>query len=179
MLKVKICWLRDLSAKDLVQALWEPFNGRLSGTTRVSRYQKGETDLDFTEARDSEWQWHQLGHMQACTSLQTDNHASTPPLRFYWPDALPIASKHWRHRVGMISNQEKSFIQNNVIRDVRLGQRRLEHRRSSTFNSSSRETDDARQAISSYTLGEHWHYASAWWLAEPCMLARRRHHTEY
>jgi len=34
----------------------------------VSRYQKGKTDLDFTEARDSEWQWHQLGHMQVCTS---------------------------------------------------------------------------------------------------------------
>ena len=30
--------------------------------TRVSRYQKGEVNLDFTEARDSEWQWHQLGH---------------------------------------------------------------------------------------------------------------------
>jgi len=27
----------------------------------VSRYQKGQTNLDFTEARDSEWQWHQLG----------------------------------------------------------------------------------------------------------------------
>jgi len=48
----------------------------------VSRYQKGETNLDFTEARDSEWQWHQLGHMQVCTSLQVDNHASTPPLSF-------------------------------------------------------------------------------------------------
>jgi len=41
----------------------------LSGTTRVGRYQKGKTDLDFTEARDSEWQWHQLGHMQVCTLL--------------------------------------------------------------------------------------------------------------
>jgi len=51
------------------------FNGPLSGTTRVSRYQKGKANLDFTEARDSEWQWHQLGHMQVCTSLQTDNHA--------------------------------------------------------------------------------------------------------
>jgi len=30
----------------------------------VSRYLKGKTSLDFTEARDSEWQWHQLGHMQ-------------------------------------------------------------------------------------------------------------------
>ena len=58
------------------------FNGPFSGTTRVSRYQKGNTNLDFTEARDGEWQWHQLGHMQVCISLQTDNHASTPPLRF-------------------------------------------------------------------------------------------------
>jgi len=48
----------------------------------VSRYQKGKTNLDFTEARDSEWQWCQLGHMQVCTSLQTGNHASTAPLIF-------------------------------------------------------------------------------------------------
>jgi len=41
-----------------------------------------KTNLDFTEARDSEWQWHQLGHMQVCTSLQADNLASTPPLSF-------------------------------------------------------------------------------------------------
>ena len=45
------------------------------------------------------WQWHQLDHMQIiCTSLQTDNHASTSPLCFYRPDALPTAqptaSKH-------------------------------------------------------------------------------------
>jgi len=64
----------------------------------VSQYQKGKTNLDFTEARDSEWQWHQLGHMQVCTLLQTDNQASTSPLIFYGPDALPAAqptaSKH-------------------------------------------------------------------------------------
>ena len=58
------------------------FNSPLSGTTRVSRYQKGKTNLDFTAARDSEWQWHQLCHMQVCTLLHTDNHASTPPLSF-------------------------------------------------------------------------------------------------
>jgi len=46
----------------------------------VSRYQKGKTNLDFTEARDSEWQRRQLGHMQVCTLLQTENHTSTPPL---------------------------------------------------------------------------------------------------
>jgi len=44
----------------------------------VSRYQKCKTNLDFTETTDSEWQWHQLGHMQVCTLLQTDNYASTP-----------------------------------------------------------------------------------------------------
>jgi len=46
---------------------------RLTALFRVSQYQKGKTNLDFTEAGDSEWQWHQL---------QTDNHASTPPLSF-------------------------------------------------------------------------------------------------
>ena len=74
-----------------------PFNSPLSGTTRVSRYQKGKTNLEFTEdteaveacirfldddddddeARDGEWQWHQLDHMQVYISLQTNNHAST------------------------------------------------------------------------------------------------------
>jgi len=58
------------------------FNSPLSRTTPVSRNLKGKTNLDFTEARDSEWQWHQLGHMQVCTLLQADNHASTPPLSF-------------------------------------------------------------------------------------------------
>jgi len=75
-----------------------PFNSPLSETTQGSRYQKGKTRLDFTEARGSEWQWHQLGHMQVCTSLQTDNHANTSPLVFYRPAALPAAqptaSKH-------------------------------------------------------------------------------------
>ena len=66
-----------------------PFNGPFSGTTRVSRYQKGKTNLDFTEASDSEWQWHQLGYMQVCTLLQTDNHTSTPPLCFF-TDRMPF-----------------------------------------------------------------------------------------
>jgi len=48
----------------------------------VNWYQKGKTNLDFTEATDSEWQWNPLGYMQVRTSLQTDNHASTPPLSF-------------------------------------------------------------------------------------------------
>jgi len=78
-----------------------PFNGPFSRSTQVSQYQKGKTNLDFTEARDSEWQWHQLGHMQVCTSLQTYNHASTLPLSFLQagcpscrPTNEPTASKH-------------------------------------------------------------------------------------
>ena len=43
---------------------------------------KVKTNLDFTEAWDSEWQWHQLGCIQVCTTLQTDNHTSTPPRVF-------------------------------------------------------------------------------------------------
>jgi len=77
------------------------FNGPFSGFTWVSWYQKGKTNLGFTEARDSKWQWHQLDHMQVFTSLQTDNHTSTHRSVFYRQDALPVAqptvSKHWRH----------------------------------------------------------------------------------
>jgi len=72
-----------------------PFNGPFSGTTQVSRYQKGKTDLDFTEARDSEWQWYQLGHMQVSTLLQTDNqrqHPTTVFLQAGCPSCRPTNS---------------------------------------------------------------------------------------
>ena len=78
-----------------------PFNGPLSGTTQVSRYQKGKTNLDFTEARDCERQWHQLGQ---CKSAPRSRQITMPAPHhsvFYRPDALPAAqptaSKHWRH----------------------------------------------------------------------------------
>jgi len=74
-------WITSLPVQKMTTLL-HTFNGPLSGTTQARRYQKGKTNLDFTEATDSEWQWHQLGHMQVCTSLQIDNHASTPPLSF-------------------------------------------------------------------------------------------------
>ena len=84
-----------------------------SGTTRVSRYQKGKINLDFTEPRDSEWQWHPLGHMQVCTLLQTENHASTPPLSFSQAGCpyCRLTKKHqstegtedstWKYTVGL------------------------------------------------------------------------------
>jgi len=73
-----------------------PFNGPLSRTARVSRHQKGKTNLDFNEARDSQWQWHQLDQ-SAPRSRQITMPA--PHLSvFYRPDALPAAqptaSKH-------------------------------------------------------------------------------------
>ena len=50
----------------------------LSGTTRVSRYQKGYlTNLDFTEARDSEWQWNQLA---ICKSAPHSRQITMPAL---------------------------------------------------------------------------------------------------
>jgi len=71
-----------------------PFNGHLSRTTRVSRYQKGKTNLDFTEAGASEWQWHQLGRMQVCTSLQTDNqHPNTQFFTVRMPFLTPNSVK--------------------------------------------------------------------------------------
>jgi len=89
------CWIHTITHTHT-----HPFNGLFSGTTQLSRYQKGKTNPEFTEARDSEWQWHQLGHMQVCASLQTDNYASTPPLCFFTgqisalPATQPTVSKH-------------------------------------------------------------------------------------
>jgi len=75
-----------------------PFNGPFSGTTQVSWYQKGKTNLDFTEARDSECQWHQLA---ICKSAPRSRQITMPAPHhsvFYRPDALPAAqqtaSKH-------------------------------------------------------------------------------------
>ena len=80
------------------------FNGPLSRTTRVSRYQKGKTNLDFTEARDSEWQWHQLGHMQSASRSRQRTTPAPHHSVFYRLDALPAAqptaSKHWRQSIS-------------------------------------------------------------------------------
>ena len=90
-----------------------PFNGPFSRTTRVGRYQKGKTNLDFTEARDSEWQWHQLG---LCKSAPHSRQITTPAAHhsvFYRPDALPAAqptaSKHWRHTINTTINRKQKI----------------------------------------------------------------------
>ena len=82
------------------------FNGLFSRTTWVSRHQEGQTNLILMKQEMTRWQWHQLDDMQIiCTSLHTDNHASTSSFNlFYRPDALPdtqlTASKHWRPPVS-------------------------------------------------------------------------------
>jgi len=85
----------------------------------VSRYQKGKTDLDFTEARDSDWQWHQLRHMQVCTSLQTDNHANTSLLSFFtgrMPFLPPNQQCQSIEGNKSVTKIKKTFV--NVIKNV-------------------------------------------------------------
>ena len=75
-------------------------NGPLSGTSTVSRYQKGKTNLDFTEAREvsgSGISW------AICKSAPRSRQITMPVPHhsgFYRLDALPAAqptaSKHWR-----------------------------------------------------------------------------------
>ena len=89
----------------------QPFHGplgicpglpRWAGTRKV----KPETQnlSGFTGAKDSEWQWHQLAHMQICTLTCTTTPASHHSV-FYRPDALPAAkptaSKHWRYNCSL------------------------------------------------------------------------------
>jgi len=83
----------------------------------VGRYQKGKTNLDFTEARDSEWQWNPLGHMQVCTLLQTDNHASTPPLSFF-TGRMPFLLPNQQHQ--STEGSKTSLLRSNTITKIAL-----------------------------------------------------------
>jgi len=94
-----------------------------------------ENHLDFTEARGSEWQWNQLGHMQVCTLRQTDIHTSTSPLSFYRLDALPAtqptASKPRRQNCTLIVSR----LQTALVSRIHVGRSR---RSVSTSSSSSK-----------------------------------------
>ena len=69
-----VCWMVDIYYYTHLMALCLGLPG-WAGTWKVK-------PVWISGAGDSEWQWHQLGHMQICTSPQTDNHVSTPPFRF-------------------------------------------------------------------------------------------------
>ena len=88
-----------MSLHYLVKCLFKNrmFKKYLKQTVMQNWYQKGITNLDFTEARHSEWQWHQLGHMQVCIYLQTDNHASTRTLSFF-TGRMPFLPPNQQHQ---------------------------------------------------------------------------------
>jgi len=67
------------------------FNGPLSGTTQVSRYQKCKS---------------------VCTSLQTDNHASTPPLSVLQARCPSCRPTNSIKAVGWAAN--KNILINNI-----------------------------------------------------------------
>ena len=84
----RLIYTRD--HKNTTNTVWLPhtaalllhaFNGPLSRTTWVSRHQKGKPFWISLEKEMTEWQRHQLDHLQIiCTLLKADNHASTSPL---------------------------------------------------------------------------------------------------
>jgi len=60
--------------------------------------------------------------IQICTSPQTDNHASTPLLSFYRPDAFPAAqptaSKYWRQSIIQYTNAQVAILINCTVMSV-------------------------------------------------------------
>jgi len=91
----------------------------VSGTTRMSWYQKGKTTLDLLEQErvsDSGIRW---AICKSAPHPRQNNHASIPPLSFYRLDAYaaaqPTVSKHWRHCYTM-SMQKYSQENNNYNR---------------------------------------------------------------
>ena len=80
----------------------------LSGTTRMRWYQNvkpgRKNQSGFTGSRDSEWQWHQLGHMQICTSpRQKTTSASRQSVftgRMLFP---PLNQQHQSTKGTMVS----------------------------------------------------------------------------
>jgi len=116
-----------------------------------------KTNLDFTEARDSEWEWHQLGPMQVCTLLQTDNHTSTQPLCFLeagCPSCCPTNSvKALKAKTGwiyVINTQEIKSHAQKSISSINTS--------SHTFSVSPWMT--APSMLQSITTSVHWHQGS-------------------
>jgi len=56
----------------------------------VSRYQKGKTNLDFPEARDSEWQWHPLDHMHLSLHLAPERSPRQHPTAQFSTGRMPF-----------------------------------------------------------------------------------------
>jgi len=100
------------------------FNGPFSGTTQVSRYQKGKTKkpiwilLKQETASGSGISW------AVCKSAPRSRHITMPAPHhsvFYRPDALsatqPTASKHWRQVLNTVLNTKKLSMRGTTLRN--------------------------------------------------------------
>jgi len=77
------------------------------------------TNLDFTEAKDSEWQWHQPGHMQICTlPRQITSPAPHHSVFYALPAAQSTASKHWESRKALILIQKLTHYHHSLRRGI-------------------------------------------------------------
>jgi len=92
----------DISCRRDTPVYTHPFNGPFSRTTRVGRYQKGKTNLDFTEARDSEWQWQWRDTQQQtrCTRLLLLTDGTDRRTKKQTLDRLIVPSLHTMRAVS-------------------------------------------------------------------------------
>jgi len=99
----------------------------LSGTTQVSWHQRGKTRKEnksgFTGARDSEWQWHQLGHMQICTLPQPCQHAATHFLQSRCPSCCPTDSIKALKDISLLVRRKlySSCLRSSMLRGIETG----------------------------------------------------------
>ena len=85
--------------------------------------------INFTKARDSEWQWHRLGDMQVCLHLAPDRQPHhTPPLCFLQagcPSCCPANSVKALKAMLYYSNEQKKS--NRLPRSTELTQSTTKH----------------------------------------------------
>jgi len=79
----------------------------------VCRYQKGKTNLDFSEARDSEWQWHQLGHMQSAPRSRQIGLTMQHPTTQFFTGRMPFLPPN-NQRQSTEGNAEMKYFMLNV-----------------------------------------------------------------
>ena len=90
-----------VSNRYIIHTHAHPFNGPLSGTTEVSRYQKGKKPIwillkqETVSGSGISWAICKSAHRSRQITMPAPHHSV-----FYRPDALPVAqpavSKHWR-----------------------------------------------------------------------------------
>ena len=99
---LSVWWSSESVSSDTLLQYTHPFNGPLSRTIGVSRYQKGRNNLDFTEQETVSGSGSGISWV-ICKSAPRSRQITTPAPHHsvsYRPDALPVVqptvSKHWR-----------------------------------------------------------------------------------